>query len=641
MGNWKNLVVVLLVSIGVGFGYHTLVHASSSKANYSIVQKPADPPKDKPINIIAFDGKKYCYSPVFTKGEGYVWIDNCGDKTAKARYDVFQRISYNMNNTWLCITAPATVVKGNAAWGYVNLRPCVINDPLQRWIVKDRVFWTADGKYRLKNVNWYGYITKKSEDKFNHTLDSSMDHWVKTVATPGNLSIQTSISWNSGWGDGIWDINMAPRAYFIHSKGSSKEDVIPLYYNPESGHIAQYDPSSGLLSCMYSKMTDKYDWNWVQWGKCSDAPIKKDNPAFWNVYFVANAGGMITDYKGNILRVTKEGPNWGVAYTAKPSYLEKDTTHSPTSVFTVDIDLLNWIRYTTSNLGKTDQYCPAGKKESHTYKRVKRNLPSDFQLSVAWVQRLYEIARSATFESANPGANPQRHGACGVCMLHSFQMIAELMEYHSIDPLTSGGYFFNTASNRDPFLSFSQRYPELDRLLTNVPVDYANRGRVLAFASAMIMLPQYEWESSSPLTTRSDIQSHIRSLINSPPGSIWLGLLRRQRANGSISGHAVPILRTSRGLVVIPTNMPMVSLDTYIQSLAPTMDPNEVINRLENGRTLTTLTTIRPVGTYENPFSLTVSSRDCTGDGDDRRGSGRYPISSLINQCSGGRCILQ
>ncbi|WP_017850947.1 DUF1561 domain-containing protein [Leptospira interrogans] len=636
MCNWKILIVILLVSIGVGFEYgmdHTLVHASSSKSDYSIVQKSTDQPKDKPIQVVVSDKGKFCYGPTFSGGESYIQIEQCWERhVMNARYDVFQRISYNINNTWLCITAPETVVKGEENWNYVNLRPCTINDPLQRWIVKENSFWTADGRYRLKDTNWYGYISRNSKDNYNHTLDSSMDDWVQTIATPGNISLNTSIAWDlsSSWGN---------ERYFVRWGGSDK-NTTPLYYNPENGHLAQYDPVSGSLYCMYSKI-DSYNWNWVKWVLCNDAAISKNNPSFWNVYLETEEGGMITDYKGNALRVTRYGPNWGVAYTAKPSYLDKDITNSPTSLFVVDKSLLDWIRYTTSNLGKTDQYCPAGKKESHRYKRVKRNLPSDFQLSVAWAQRLYDIARSATFESANPGAILQRHGACGVCMLHSFQMIAELMEYHSRDPLTNGGYFFNTASNRDPFLSFSQRYPELDRLLTNVPVDYANRGRVLAFASTMIMLPQYEWESSSPLTTRSDIQSHIRSLVNSPPGSIWLGLLRRQRPNGSISGHAVPILRTSQGIVVIPTNMPTASLNTYIQSLAPTMDPNEVINRLENGRTLTTLTTIRPVGTYENPFSLTVSSRDCTGDGDDRRGSGRYPISSLINQCSGGRCILQ
>ncbi|EMO89382.1 hypothetical protein LEP1GSC024_1189 [Leptospira noguchii str. 2001034031] len=148
------LKVVLLVLIGIGFEYginHTSIDASS-KSGYSIAQKPTDQPKDKPIRIIGYGDEKYCYSPVFTKGEGYVWIDKCEDKTAKARYDVFQRISYYINKTWLCVTASETVIKGNAKWDYLNLRPCAINDSLQRWIVKDKAFWTADGKYRLKNV---------------------------------------------------------------------------------------------------------------------------------------------------------------------------------------------------------------------------------------------------------------------------------------------------------------------------------------------------------------------------------------------------------------------------------------------------------------------------------------------------------
>ncbi|WP_155713940.1 DUF1561 family protein, partial [Leptospira noguchii] len=134
MRNWKKvLIVVLLVSIGVGFEYgesHTRVHAaSSSKANYSIAQKPTDPPKDKPIKVVVSNKKAYCYSPAFTNGEGYVWIDKCTDKTPKARYDVFQRISYYINDTWLCITAPRSVIRGVEPWDYVNLRPCTINDP--------------------------------------------------------------------------------------------------------------------------------------------------------------------------------------------------------------------------------------------------------------------------------------------------------------------------------------------------------------------------------------------------------------------------------------------------------------------------------------------------------------------------------
>ncbi|WP_141631461.1 DUF1561 family protein, partial [Leptospira kirschneri] len=53
MRNWKVLILILLVSIVVGFEYginYTLVHASSySKTTDSIIQKPTDSPKDKPI----------------------------------------------------------------------------------------------------------------------------------------------------------------------------------------------------------------------------------------------------------------------------------------------------------------------------------------------------------------------------------------------------------------------------------------------------------------------------------------------------------------------------------------------------------------------------------------------------------------
>ncbi|EMO29516.1 PF07598 domain protein [Leptospira interrogans serovar Bataviae str. HAI135] len=368
MYNWKKmLIVVLLISIGVGFEYgesHTRVHAaSSSKSNYSIVQKPTDKPKDKPIQVVVSDGGKFCYGPIFSGGESYIQIQQCWERhVMKARYDVFQRISYKINDTWLCITAPWSVIHGEEPWDYVNLRPCTINDPLQRWTVKENSFWTADGRYRLKDTNWYGYISRNSKDNYNHTLDSSMDDWVKTVATPGNISIQTSIAWDL-------QTTYGNERYFVRWGGSDK-NTTPLYYNPESGHLAQYDPVSGLLYCMYSQV-GSYNWNWVKWASCSDAPIKKDNPAFWNVFFETKEGGTITDYKGNVLRVTRYGSNWGVAYTVKPSYLEKDTTNSPTSLFVVDEDLLNWTRYTSSNLGKTGQYCPAGNKKVLDVKELK------------------------------------------------------------------------------------------------------------------------------------------------------------------------------------------------------------------------------------------------------------------------------
>ncbi|EMN54591.1 PF07598 family protein [Leptospira interrogans serovar Autumnalis str. LP101] len=519
MYKWKVLTAFFLISIGSGFEYgvnHTHIHALS-KIEYSVIQKPTDPPKDKPIKVIVSDGERFCYGPNFSGGESYIIIEQCWQMhVMNARYDVFQRISYNINNTWLCITAPEKVIKAEETWDYVHLRPCTINDPLQRWIIKNNSFWTANGFYRLKDYNWYGYISRNSGDRYNHTLDSSMNDWVNTIATPGNISIQTSIAWNLQTTEG-------QERYFIRWGGSDK-NTTPLYYNPENGHLAQYDPISGSLYCMYSQV-DNYQWNWVKWKWCSDAAISKNNPAFWNVFFETDQGGMITDYKGNALRVTRYGSNWGSAYTAKPSYLEKDTTNSPTSLFVVNKDLLDWTRYTASNLGKTGQYCPAGKRENIVHRRVKRELPPDFQLTEAWIRRLYEIATSVSAESET-----RVSGICGPCALHSFQMLAELLEYHSREPLQSGGYFFDTAPNTDPFISFGQRYPHLERLLEDIPKKYApyphySTQSFLSFASIDSMLPQYFWSASTEFTNRDEILSHISSLINSPAGSIWLGVM--------------------------------------------------------------------------------------------------------------------
>ncbi|WP_235596133.1 DUF1561 family protein, partial [Leptospira weilii] len=337
----------------------------------------------------------------------------------------------------------------------------------------------------------------------------------------------------------------------------------------------------------------------------------------------------------------EKGPNWGVVYAVKPSFLKTDTTNSPTSLFVVDGDLLDWIRYTTGNLGKTEQYCPAGNKESLAYKRVKRTLPPDFQLTDDWIRRLYQIAASSS-----PTSSGQARGVCGVCLLHGFQMLAELQEYHSQGPLRSGGYFFDTVYYRNPFVSFEQRYPLLNMLLTDVPqvydpVNYSNRR--LALASARTMLPQYNWVPSREFATRSEIISHINSLINSPPGSIWLGVFSQLRPDGTMGWHSVPILRDTQGLVVIQTNAYSVPFDLYREYLTPTTDPFQVMNYLElPNRILMVLITIQLREVYHNTFDFIISNRNCTGEGDDRRGTGGYPTSASVNQCSGGggRCAL-
>ncbi|WP_246838096.1 DUF1561 family protein [Leptospira mayottensis] len=116
----------------------------------------------------------------------------------------------------------------------------------------------------------------------------------------------------------------------------------------------------------------------------------------------------------------------------------------------------------------------------------------------------------------------------------------------------------------------------------------------------------------------------------------------RRRSDGTLGWHAVPILRTSQGLVVIRTRVPSAPFDLYRQALTPTTDLLEVINNLQTpNRTLTRLVTIQLEGGYHNIFDSMISNRDCTGEGDDRRGTGGYPTSTSVNQCLRScRCAL-
>ncbi|EMY77969.1 hypothetical protein LEP1GSC060_3543, partial [Leptospira weilii serovar Ranarum str. ICFT] len=96
MGRWVVLLVFLSVSVGVGFTYGvspSIIDLLSNVSRRSIVQKPTDKPKDKPIKVVVHDGGKFCYAPVFSGGESYIQIEQCWEQhVANARYDVFQRI---------------------------------------------------------------------------------------------------------------------------------------------------------------------------------------------------------------------------------------------------------------------------------------------------------------------------------------------------------------------------------------------------------------------------------------------------------------------------------------------------------------------------------------------------------------------
>ncbi|MCZ2204492.1 DUF1561 family protein [Bartonella sp. A05] len=638
---------VFLLQVGALFSAPVPRHGSIDgnmhiKPPY-VPQKPADKPLDTPVRVLIHTQEEYCYTPKFTQNESYVALDKCSSGEAlSARYDVFQRISWKFKGVWLCLTAPRSVTDRGETWDYLRLRPCVTNDENQRWIIIDKAIYTADKKYRVKDYKWYTYISTNKDDYYDHKLTGSMmDKWINTISVPGSISLKISIGWKFIAPYGRFDM------YYISDTGP-QSDVYNLYYNPESNQIGTYYASTGLMYCMVSQQSASEDWDWVKWKLCNDViPIEKGK-SYWDVSFLNGREGPILDYQGNLLRVTRYGHNWGVPYTAKTTYVEGDTRYSPTSEFVFPDDMQRWNRYVSGNLGDTLAYCPAPGyqktvADASSKKRVKRTLPRDFQLNEQWIKRLHDIAISTD-------GTPVAVGICGTCLLHTYQMIAELEEYYPRGyPLEERGYFFDTRPNVNPFISLYTRYPLIDSIMRTAPRLYGIPLRPgetrdatslrIAAATTQSILSRFDWRVSHVSASPSDVTSIIQQLLMADPGTIWIGLMTYLYDSGSVSAHAVPILRSRSGLIVIPTNTSM-SLEAFRTSITETADPQTVLSRMIQGRqaTIRSLAVLQLTGQEQRPLSVVMSQRNCTGDGDDRRGSRKFPRSTAVNQCDSGRC---
>lgn len=631
----------LYLSFVMLFVCFIIVPSFALESNSSQVpQKLANKPKDRPIAFKNEQSQIQCLNPIFTQGEGYVGISDC--KVAqKARYDVFSHVAWKYNDTWLCLSAANQTYKAGER---LILRPCVINDKTQSFTIKNKVLYSPDFSFILELTN--GFLTlqknKNSRNKMPNLALYNMQEWLDTIATPPNLAQSGFIAWNFTTPEGF-DL------YYLTNNKSIKDEVQELYFNLENGYIAQYNRANADMLCLTSKQTAKQDWNWSNWEKCDFTAPKKDNDKkAWNLFmFADNDIAILKDYLGNFLRVTKYGINWGVPYSAKQDFIAKDTDEGQTSYFRFSFDMQNWQRFKNANLSDSLATCPAkGALVKSSLRSSSLSLPPSFVLNEDWIGRLWQIATTTD-------GVLERAGDCGVCLLHSYQMIAELNEY-TYNPLDSGGFFFDTAYGVNPFASFRERYPILANELSQYSATNMPRGlsqaQTFQYAAqmyrsiALSLFPGHFWLSSAFATTDIDMRSTLRDLFFQPAGTLWVVQMYFIYPNGRRSGHAMPALRTSEGVQFIPTNTNNMSYQSYARILRNSLahNINEAFDIITpNGVRLYMLYSLRLREIYPNPIASFVSNNNCSGEGEDRRGSATMPLSSFINQCASGRCILQ
>lgn len=652
---------------------------------FSPKQTLAQTPQDTPIRVLTQDGRSLCYTPTFSHGTSYIALSSC-QGAMQARYDVFSRLAYRINDTWLCITAPDSVVERKRDKDYLHLSPCVINLPSQQRQLKDNRFYSLDGIYSIQDNGSYLYATHVfAGELYTHRLERSMQKWASTIATPANLTIQSAISWSVSYKEG-------QDRYFLTNNQSQKNTAF-LYYNLLSGHIANYDESNGRLYCMYSS-TGKQAWDWVAWGLCTDALPPKENRAFFKPIPIDDKHFAFLDKDGNILRLTRYGIHWGVPYVASKEYASNDVQNSPTSAFELDYATQEWLRFISANIGENLHTCPAPGHKHNPLQSSKKilqaapispplplrslltailpiqqveskahanplhtphspplrsgspALPAYFRLNEAWIARLWHI-------NISTDSSRTSIGICGTCLLQAYQAIAELLEAHA-HPRGSGGYFFDTGERTNPFASFYARNSLLHDTLQDIlsyydspagsHIECFQRGMGRVLASSISMLPQYEWNILGQSTEESEMHALLQRVLERPVGSVFLfTLVRLDPVRGRSVGHAVAVLRLSDGVVIIPANAPSVSLESFRARVQAVQTPADMIERLTRfgGRYLELigLGVLEVSRAHSNPFEAIVSLYNCSGEGEDRRGNALLPLPELLNECISGRCV--
>ena len=604
-------------------------------------QKRVQTPQDRAIKVYT-SVNEFCYAPYISRsGKIYLSLSLCSDKRAlKARYDVFSRLAYKLDGSWFCVSAPDSVAQGAQTRDYALLMPCAINDKSQQWRLKDGHFYSLDEAYTLKDDGDYIYAAKVRDKSLRvHTLHKDMQKWADTIAQPANLTVQTFIAWDLTTRDGN-------ERYFLKNNSSSK-NTTPLYYNLESGHIASYNEPAARLDCLYAD-SEGYEWNWAWWAKCTDEAPPKLNRAFWKFIPTGQGRVALVNFQNHALRLTRYGLHWGVPYIVTPSYLQKDRANSPTSDFSLSVEGAEWLRFIDANLGENLPYCPAPGAENLT--RQKRELrptplPSTFRFTSAWRQRFLDIIQ--TTDGSESGA-----GVCGICLLQSFQIVAEILE-NPAEPRRSGGYFFDTREGANPFVSFGLRHSLLYESLNDVLVWFrlfVRRGTPvtpelisinsnnIALASAISLLPQYDWQIPASGFDAAGIDRGLDFILNSPGGSVFILLMDITASSGRSGAHAVVAIRSQDGTRIIPTNT-RISAEEFALFSRPLYTREDLLEHLTRGGfTLTALSLLQANAFHTLPFASVVSFSNCEGEGGERRGSGRMPRGELMNQCASGRC---
>lgn len=591
--------------------------------------------KDTKVQVKLYNNSKFCLDYKVIDNDIFAVLKRCNNVSTIARYDIFKRIALKVKNEWLCLSLRKDILENKDLNDFIVLRPCVLNDKTQWFDFKE------DGEF-----SFLAYPTIKIKEHKTHLIASKnnfanafkldldlMKEWRTTLSTPINYDIKTFIAFRIQDGKKITTFYKTPNSY------SSKKYF--FYYDAVNSYIKDYSPSRGIFTCLSSNLQNKTH-SYISFKKC---PTKKDqlDSAYFNFDLFSFA---IFDAQDNILDVTR-AKDRGKFFVINKDEIANSGLYSinESAKFYFSSAMYDLQNFIARNKSFQAQTCPNIDK-----KRIKRELNehslANFDPSKGgYRRRLYDIVTTSDSQDVYTGI-------CGYCLLQSFEIFAILNQYYPNELEHSlNGYFFDYAMHSNPLASLALRSPSINNVLffalnywgnslySNEPLYL----RALRSVEALmrIILPHHQWNLYDAVFTQDAINDELDYILQSNPGSVFLALLDTS-TQSDFRGHALPLIRTNAGVIVIPTNVENMTFTDFSTFIQPVNNRSDLLNRLStlNSYDITGLALIQMGSLIVNPLEDLLSQNSCEGRANNRRGNGQGLNVNNANACNMQHCSL-
>jgi len=552
--------------------------------------RPLDPVYDANFVVLLKNGSQYCVNPqVGRDGKTYAYeayLSSSFDCIGQSwRYDAYGHIGYSrsdptasgaINSTYMCMTDQATA--STTSYKYIVLMPCSMNNKNQIWrydTVSQRMINRGTGNY-LQEINWYLATSKNSAD-LNHLKVTGNRVMLSQISKPYTTAYNLDLHYSDG--KNSYTLIRDKDGLYFNGK---------LRYDPVSKQISSPE-ADGRKICMTSaQVGTDLDSAFILLRPCSDSYASGVVPRNqqWNISPFVGKGAdgkmefqyVITDADKNYFGIEiLNSLVLGTAFTArKDKFIVIQKYYKSTIVFKDGGQVAGRMNFKSASYTgqQSAQQCPAKGVYPNVITLAQPRVanppvPGAVNLEV-WLDRLYQIATET-----RPEQHSSTIGVCGACLLQTLEVLYEFMHYGVQPPALETSPHFFAAGTGNAINSFEQRFPALTAELENdsesiivgmygpagsaidlaLGAQYLNSRAIRHFLSrdGLSFAPE-PYYNDQRVITDVQLQDIVTRGINAPNGSIFV-LVYNVMYNGVEEGHAVPLIRTSTGLHLIPSTM--------------------------------------------------------------------------------------